>query len=199
MASANPKGARAWLKSHIAANREGIEHYLTNGADILEETLEDVFPYTGGALPPKLDGIASIILLEWAETDDAALRYLRRIMAGLVRSGEPVPSVWRKLHANILDGTLLVQPSKGRRPLNERRNKLISDLVSELQRRFKVARLANRLNRKGDSALEIIVDELKGLCPSLSTVELDSIETAIIRKQNTELSDPIIGVLKRLT
>jgi hypothetical protein len=199
MGAANPKGARAWLKSHIAANRQALQDYLDSKSDLRVEFLEDAFPYHSGPLPPSLGGIASPLLLQWAETDAAGLSYLRGVMAGLVRSGEPIPELWRDLHAGILDATVSALPVTGRSAVYDRRDELVLLLMSCLQIRFGLPRLANRSSRNGDSAIEIVVDELKGLCTSLSMLTPDSIETAILRRTNAKLADPILGVIDRPT
>ena len=199
MGAADPKGARAWLKSQIAANRQALQDFLASKSDLRAEFLEDAFPYHSGPLPPSLGGIASPLLLQWAETDAAGLSYLRGVMAGLVRSGEPIPAVWPDLHAGILDGTVSTPPVTGRTAVNDRRDELVDLLVSYLQVEFGLSRLANRCSRHGESAIEIVVDELKGLCTSLSMLTPDSIETAILRRTNAKLADPILGVIDRPT
>jgi hypothetical protein len=199
MGAANPKGARAWLKSQIAANRQALQDFLASKSDLRAEFLEDAFPYHSGPLPPSLGGIASPLLLQWAETDAAGLSYLRGVMAGLVRSGEPIPAVWRDLHAGILDGTVSAPPVTGRTAVNDRRDELVMLLVSCLQIWFDLPQLANRCSRNGESAIEIVADELKELCPSLPMLTPDSIERAILRRANAKSSDPILGVIDQPT
>lgn len=199
MGSADPKNARSWLKSYIAANQQALQDFLDSKSDLRKEILEGAFPYHTGPLPPEMDGIVLLLLLQWAETDTAGLRYLREVMAGLVRSGEPIPEVWRELHARILDGTGSVPPITGRTAVYDRRDELLLLLVSCLQIRFGLPRLANRCNRNDESAVEIVVDEFKGLCTSLSMLTIDSVERAILRRARSKSTDPIIGVLDRTT
>ena len=199
MGAADPKGARAWLKSYIAVNRQALQVFLNSQSDLREEMLGDAFPYVSGPPPPKLGGIASPLLLQWAETDTAGLGYLRRVMAGLVRSGEPIPEVWRELHAGILDGTVLAPPVTGRTAVNDRRDELVDLLASYLQVEFGLSRLANRERRRGESAIEIVADELKELCPSLPMLTHDSIERAVLRRARAKSSDPILGVIDQPT
>jgi hypothetical protein len=199
MGSADPKDARSWLKSYIAANRQALQDYLDSKSDLRAEFLRDAFPYHSGPLPPKLGGIASLLLLQWAETDAAGLSYLRLVMAELVRSGEPIPEVWRELHADILDGTASVPSLTGRTVVYDRRDELVLLLVSCLQIWFGLPRLANKFSRNGESAIEIVVDELKGLCTSLSMLTPDSAERAILRRARSKLTDPILGVLDQPT
>ena len=54
MGAADPKGARAWLKSDITVNREALQVFLTSQSDLREEMLGNAFPYVSGPLPPKL-------------------------------------------------------------------------------------------------------------------------------------------------
>jgi hypothetical protein len=199
MGAADPKGARAWLKSYISANQQTFQVFINSKSDLREEELGDAFPYVSGPLPPKLSGIASLLLLQWAETDTAGLSYLRGVMARLVRSGEPIPEVWRELHADILDGTVSARQAKGRVSVNDRRDSLVLRLVCDLQKKFNLPRLANRYSRSGDSAIEIVASELRGLCPSLPMLTPDAIEKAILRRKHAEQVDPIMGVLIHLT
>ena len=199
MGAADPKGARAWLKSDITVNREALQVFLTSQSDLREEMLGNAFPYVSGPLPPELGGIVSLLLLQWAERETAGLSYLRRVMAGLVRSGEPIPEVWRELHAGILDGTVSAPPVTGRTAVNDRRDELVDLLVSYLQMEFGLSLLANECSRHGKSAIEIVADELKELCPSLPMLTPDSIERAILRRANAKSSDPILGVIDQPT
>lgn len=199
MGDADPKGARAWLKSYITANQQALQVFLKSQSDLREEMLGDAFPYMSGPLPKKFGGIASPLLLQWAETDIAGFSYLRRVMAGLVRSGEPIPEVWRELHAGILDGTVSAPPVTGRTAVRDRRDELVVLLVSYLQMEFGLSRLANRCSRHGESAIEIVADELKELCPSLPMLTPDSIERAVLRRANAKSSDPILGVIDQPT
>ena len=199
MGAADPKGARAWLKSDITVNREALQVFLTSQSDLREEMFGNAFPYVSGPLPPELGGIVSLLLLQWAERETAGLSYLRGMMAGLVRSGEPIPEVWRELHARILDGIASVPPVTGRTAVYDRRDELVLLLVSCLQIWFGLQRLANRCSRNGESAIEIVADELKELCPSLPMLTPDSIERAILRRANAKSSDPILGVIDQPT
>ena len=199
MGAADPKGARAWLKSDITVNREALQVFLTSQSDLREEMLGNAFPYVSGPLPPELGGIVSLLLLQWAERETAGLSYLRGMMAGLVRSGEPIPEVWRELHARILDGIASVPPVTGRTAVYDRRDELVLLLVSCLQIWFGLPRLANRCSRNSESAIEIVADELKELCPSLPMLTPDSIERAILRRANAKSSDPILGVIDQPT
>ena len=199
MGAADPKGARAWLKSDITVNREALQDFLSSKSDLREEMLGNAFPYVSGPLPPELGGIVSLLLLQWAERETAGLSYLRGMMAGLVRSGEPIPEVWRELHARILDGIASVPPVTGRTAVYDRRDELVLLLVSCLQIWFGLPGLANRCSRNGESAIEIVADELKDLCPSLRMLTPDSIERAILRRANAKSSDPILGVIDQPT
>lgn len=199
MGAADPIGARKWLKTYVAENRHVLQAFLNSRSNLREEMLGDAFPYVSGALPPNLGGIVSQLLLRWAETDAAALSYVRRIMAGLVRSGEPVPLAWRKLQADILDGTVSVPSKTGRPVVYDRRDELVLLLVSYLQLEFGLPKLANTCSRRGESAIEIIAAELKSLCPSLQMLTLDAIARAIKRRADTKSSDPILGVIDQPT
>ena len=186
-------------ESDITVNREALQVFLTSQSDLREEMLGNAFPYVSGPLPPELGGIVSLLLLQWAERETAGLSYLRGMMAGLVRSGEPIPEVWRELHARILDGIASVPPVTGRTAVYDRRDELVLLLVSCLQILFGLPRLANRCSRNGESAIEIVADELKELCPSLPMLTPDSIERAILRRANAKSSDPILGVIDQPT
>lgn len=199
MGSVDPKDARTWLKNYIAANQQALEDFLDSKSDLRKEVLEGAFPYHSGPLPPELSGIVSLLLLQWAETETAGLSYLRGVMAGLVRSGEPIPEVWRELHVRILDGKASVPPVTGRTVVYDRRDELVLLLVSCLQIWFGLPRLANRFSRNGESAVEIVVDELKVLCKSLSMLTLDSAEKAILRRARSKSTDPILSLLDRTT
>jgi hypothetical protein len=197
-----PVKPRAWLQGVVAANQRALERFLCSEMDLREELLDIAFPYQSGPLPPQLDGIAALALLHWAETTSAGFWFLRKVMGRLVRSGEPVPEAWRDLHAGILDGTA-TEPSgkKGRPSVNDRRDELIALFVTILQVQFALPRLANALNRNGESAIEIVHDELKGLCLScgFQMPAPDSIEKAVGRRENARLADPIIGVIDNQT
>lgn len=199
METAYPERARDWLITYIAANQQALQAFLNSESDLRAEIMRDVFPYAAGPLPPKLGGIASLLLLRWAETDSSGLSYLREVMAALVRSGEPIPEIWRELHARILDGTISVTPVTGRAVVNDRRDELLLVLVSFLHKEFGLSRLANKCSRHGESAIEIAADELKGLCPSLTMLTLDSIERAILRRASTKSFDAILGIIDNPT
>jgi hypothetical protein len=199
MGSANPEGARAWLKSYLAANQQALEDFLNSKSDLRKEFLEGAFPYHSGPLPGELGGIATPLLLQWAETETAGLSYLRGVMAGLVRSGKPIPEVWCELHARILDGTASAPKVKSRGSVNDRRDELVLLLVTILQSNFGLTRNSNPLSQKGESAIEIVVDELKPICRSLSMVAPSSVETAISRRAKARSVDPILAVVDQPT
>lgn len=199
MEKADPVGARAWLKNQITANRGAFHSFLGDRTDMREELLAERFPYKSGPLPPIFMGIASVLLLNLAETDRSGYAFLSKVMARLVRSGEPIPEIWREMHANILEGQATLPKAKGRSSEHNRRNDLVLLLTTYLQQRFQLPILANKCNRNGDSAIEIVVDELGGLCPSLPMLELDSLEKAINRRKKAKLADPILGILDRPT
>jgi len=200
MVGADPVGARAWLKGEITANRVALHRLLHgNRSDMREELLAERFPYKSGPLPPIFGGIASVLLLNLAETDLSGYAFLRKVMARLVRSGEPIPEVWREMHANILEGQATLPQAKGRPSKHNRRNDLVLLLMSSLQKKFRLPILASKSNRNGDSAIEIVVDELGWLCPSLLMLEADSLETAVNRRKQAKLADPILGIFDRPT
>lgn len=198
--STKAKAARSWLREKIASNEQAYKDFLADKSDIREQILNDLLPYQRGPLPPEIGGIILPLLLSWAETTVAGHHFLRRLIAGLVRCGEPVPEAWREFHANVLDGTTVELPSpKGRKAVNERRDEVIGLLVSVLQIQFDLPRLANGYSRSGNSALEIVKDELSSVLPSLRSVQLDALEKAILRTARDRLSDPILGVMDRRT
>lgn len=195
MDKADPVGARAWLRIIISGNKEAFEKFLNDQSDLREELLAQRFPYESGPLPPKFGGIASILLLNWAKTDIAGHSYLRKVLARLVRSGEPVPEIWRALHADIIEGAVKIPQAKGRRAVHNRRDELVSLLTSLLQHKFNLPLSANGLSRKGESAIEIVVNELAGLCPSIQMLELGSLEKAIQRRKQDKAADTILAIL----
>ena len=103
-------------------------------------------------------------------------------------------------HANVLDGTT-VEPRlpKGRKAVHERRNEIIALLVTVLQIKFGLPRLANPISRTGESALEIVKDKLVGLLPDLRAIEVDALEKAIMRRTKDHMTDPILGVMAHRT
>ena len=157
----DPVAARAWLKRMLITNHKALENFLNSPGDLREELLDAVFPYRSGPLPAQLDGIASIALLHWAQTTASGFNLVRKVIAGLVRSSQPVPEIWRNLHAGIVDGTIKAPIGKKGRPVtNERRDELVLLLVTMLQLQFALPRLANPTNRSGESAIEIVKGEL---------------------------------------
>ena len=196
----NAQAARAWLRGHLDANAQAFKDFLADKADIRQLVLTATFPYQGGPLPPEISGIVLPLLLSWAKTSVAGHQFLRGLIAGLVRSGEPVPDVWRGFHADVLDGTTREPPSpKGRKAVHEQRDELISLLVTILQIRFDLPRLANTANRNGESALEIVKVELAGVLPDLNLLEVDALEKAITRRAKNYETDPILSVISQRT
>ena len=198
--STNAQAAQAWLRAHLDSHSEAFKEFLADGTDIRQLILADAFPYKSGSLPPEISGIVLLLLLQWAETTIAGHHFLRRIIAGLVRSGEPVPDDWRSFHANVLDGsTVTPPPTKGRIAVNERRDGLISVLVTVLQIRFDLPRLANPTSRNGETALEIVKAELETVFTDLQMVEIDALEKALQRQEQKATVDPILSVMNRRT
>jgi hypothetical protein len=198
--ASSAQAARQWLQEHLASHELAFKDFLADAIDIRQLVLEYEFPYQPGPLPPVLSGIVLPLLLSWAETTVAGHYFLRRIIAGLVRSSEPVPEAWRKFHGDVLDGTTLEPPSpKGRKAVHEQRNELIALLVVVLQIQFGLPRLANPTRRTGDSALEIVKDELVGLLPDLRAIEVDALERAMMRRTKDHMTDPILGVIAHRT
>lgn len=196
----NAQAARVWLRKHLDANAKAFKDFLADETDIRQLVLTAAFPYQAGPLPPGISGIVLPLLLSWAETTVAGHQFLRRLIAGLVRSGEPVPDVWRGFHADVLDGTTREPPSsKGRKAVHEQRDELISLMVTILQIRFDLPRLANPANRNGESALEIVKVELAGILPDLNLIEVDALEKAIMRRAKDYKTDPILNVMGRRT
>jgi hypothetical protein len=196
----NAKAARAWLREHLEANAQAFKDFLSDETDIRQFILTAAFPYQAGPLPPEISGIVLPLLLSWAETTVAGHQFLRSLIAGLVRSGEPVPDALRGFHADVLDGTTREPPSaKGRKAVNERRDELIALMVTILQIRFNLPRLANPTNRNGESALEIVKVELVGVLPELNLIEVDALERAIMRRAKDYTTDPILSVMGRRT
>jgi hypothetical protein len=151
-------------------------------------------------LPAQLNGIASIALLHWAQTTVSGFNFLRKVIAGLVRSSQPVPEIWRNLHAGIMDGTITEPIGKKGRPVaNERRDELVLLLVTMLQVQFALPRLANPTNRRGDSAIEIVKCELLASSLDLGLAALGSIERSLQRRESVRSSDTIVGVIDRQT
>ena len=195
-----PEAARSWLRRQLQTNHKALENFLKSSDDLGEEFLDAAFPYRSGPLPAQLGGIASIALLHWAQTTASGLNFLRKVIAGLLRSSQPVPEIWRNLHAGIVDGTITAPiGKKGRRVANERRDELVLLLVTMLQVQFALPRLANRTNRSGESAIEIVESELlaSSLEPWLPAP--DSIETSLRRRETVRSSEPIVGVIDRQT
>ena len=203
----DPKGARTWLHDYISSKQKMLKDYRDSNVDLREELLADMFPYLSGPFPSMLSGIASLhlldwdkSLLEWAEETTAGYNFLRKVIADLVRSGQPVPKVWRHLGAGIIDGSITAPSERqGRGFSNDRRDELETILLIKLQSKFNLVRLANPLSRSGDSAIEIMHAELSQIWPNLKMVQLESIEKAILRRQKTRSSDPIIGGIDRQT
>jgi hypothetical protein len=161
--------ARAWLHSFISQNEQTLKDFCSSKVDLREQILSEAFPYKSGPLPDQFGGLACLLMRRWAETTEGGFSFLRKIIAGLVRSREPVPEEWRYLHAGILDGTINGPETKkkGRPPINARRDDLLSLVVMILQENYNLPRLANRASRdhsplssKGTSAIEIAADEL---------------------------------------
>lgn len=191
----DPNAARAWLRDVLSSNKTTLQRYLHDKADPSEEVLAKVFPYQSGPLPAQLDGIALLLLLNWAETTPAGFSFLRNIIAGLVRSGQPVPEAWRDLHAGIVDGSVTAPSAgEGRHPVNQRRDELVLWLVIMMQDKFGLPRLANALSRHGASAIEIVTDELNEHL-GLSFPALGSIEKALDRREKARSADPIFRVI----
>lgn len=194
-----PDAARDWLSGVLSVNKTTLQRYLENKADPIEEVLAELFPYQSGPLPAQLDGIALLLLLNWAEKTPAGFSFLRKIIAGLVRSGQPVPEAWRDLHAGIVDGSVTAPSAgKGRPPVNQRRDELVLLLVIMMQDQFGLPRLSNRVNRHGAGVLKIVTDELKAHL-GLRFSDLDSIDKALARRKKARAADPVIGVLDRWT
>lgn len=197
---ATANDARLWLRGVLESMHAEITDFITSDVDLNLEILSEEFPYRSGALPPELGGIASLILVQWAEETPSGFTFLRNILAGLVRSGEPVPGAWCEFHAGILDGTITAPVVKsGRSAVNDRRDELISLFVEILQQKFGLPQLANPLNRYGESALEIVRNELKPFCPGLAMVQLDALQKAIARRVTNKMGDPIRSVLDHRT
>lgn len=196
----DPVAARAWLKRMLITNHKALENFLNSPDDLREELLDAVFPYRSGPLPAQLDGIASIALLDWAQTTASGFNFLRKVIAGLVRSSQPVPEIWRNLHAGIVDGTIKAPIGKKGRPVaNERRDELVLLLVTMLQLQFALPRLANPTNRSGESAIEIVKGELLASSLELRLAALGSIERSLQRREAVRSSDTIVGVIDRQT
>jgi hypothetical protein len=190
--------ARAWLKSYIAENRPALVEFLNSDRALAEDHLAKAFPYEGGPLPAQLGGIVSILLLQWAETTTAGFWYLRRVMGRLVRSGEPVPELWRNLHAGILDGTITEPITKGGRgSVNERRDNLAERLAVVLKNKFGLPWENNSLNQRGQSAVSIVHAELSELAPNLSMIKPESLAKRIRDRKKDGDQDPIISLLNR--
>jgi hypothetical protein len=83
--------------------------------------------------------------------------------------------------------------------VHERRNEIIALLVTVLQIKFGLPRLANPISRTGESALEIVKDKLVGLLPDLRAIEVDALEKAIMRRTKDHMTDPILGVMAHRT
>lgn len=198
--STDAQAARSWLRRHLASHSEAFKEFLADDTEIRQLILEDAFPYESGPLPREISGVVLPLLLHWAETTIAGHHFLRRIIAGLVRSGEPVPDDWRSFHASVLDGSTVEPPRpKGRAAANARRNELISLLVTLLQIRFNLPRLANSTSRNGDTALEIVKGELETFFTDLQMVEIDALEKALKRQGERASEDPILSVIDRRT
>ncbi|MDV7201480.1 hypothetical protein RYZ18_09090 [Roseovarius sp. 10] len=198
--SASAQAAREWLKKHLASKADAYKDFIANKADMQLLILSDAFPYKSGPLPPQISGIVLPILLRWGETTIAGHHFLRRLIAGLVHSGEPVPEIWRDFHAGVIAGSLVEpSPSKGRKQVNQQRDEIISLLVDILQMRFDLPRLTNAANRTGESALEIVKDELTNVLPELGNIEVDALEQALIRRKAYHREDPILGTMNHLT
>jgi hypothetical protein len=197
---ADPVAARVWLKGKLSANKTALEGFLESRVDLREDLLDSFFPYQSGPLPAQLDGIASLLLLHWAKTTVPGFSFLRKVIARMVRNSQPVPEVWRDLHAGILDETVIAPAGKKGRPVaNERRDELVLLLVTKLQVKFSLPRLANYTNRSGKSAIEMVTHELKAASLIVTFPELDSIETALLRIEAARPADPIIGTIDRQT
>ncbi len=104
--STTAQAARSWLEEHLASHTPAFKDFLADKADIRQLFLADAFRYQSRPLPPAISGIVLLLLLSWAEITVAGHHFLRRLIAGLVRGGEPVPEAWRAFHANVLDGHL---------------------------------------------------------------------------------------------
>lgn len=201
----DPVAAREWLHRFISQNEQALKDFYGSKVDLREQLLSEAFPYKSGPLPDQFGGLACLLLLRWAETTAGGFSFLRKIIAGLVRSREPVPEEWRCLHAGIIDGTINGPETKknGRPPINTRRDDLLLLLVMVLQENYNLPRLANRasrdnspLNSNGTSAIEIAADELKVVW---GTIEPDAIERAVNRHDDLRAVDPIISILDRRT
>lgn len=198
--STNAQEARAWLRGLLVSHSEAFKEFREDGTDTRQLILADAFPYESGPLPREISGIVLPLLLQWAETTIGGHQFLRRIISGLVRSGEPVPDDWRSFHANVLDGsTVEPSPPKGRAAVNERRDELISFLVTLLQIRFNLPQLANPTSRNGETALEIVKAELETVFTDLQMVEIDALEKAMQRLEQKASVDPILSVMDRRT
>lgn len=196
----NPKAARAWLKGVITANQKEMKGFLEDKLDLREEFLNELFMYRSGGLTPAYEGLASLWLLELARTTPAGYNFLRKLIAELVRNRESVPEVWREMHAGILDGSN-EQPgiNTGRPAVHERRDELLEILIKLLQIKFGLPRLSNDLNLSGNSAIEIVFDELSPYCRSLSMVMPKSVEMSVRRGEIKKSADPILRIINRPT
>ena len=198
--SASAQAAREWLKKHLASKADAYKDFIANKADMQLLILSDAFPYNSGPLPPHISGIVLPLLLMWGETTIAGHHFLRRLIAGLVRSGEPVPEIWREFHAGVLAGSMVEpSPPKGRKPVTHQRDEIISLLVDILQIRFDLPRLTNATSRRGDTALEIVKNELARVLPELGNIEVDALERAIARRAAAREGDPILGIIDHRT
>lgn len=194
------KAAREWLHNHLALNTEAYKRFIESKEDIRLLILNDAFPYNTGPLPPQISGLVLPLLLRLGETTTAGHQFLRHLIAELVRSGEPVPDIWRKFHAGVLDGSKVEPlPPRGRKPSNHKRDEVILLLLDILQIRFGLPQLANPKKRPDESALEIIKDELKSVLPGLGNIEVDALRLAITRRRKLRERDPIIGLVDHRT
>lgn len=198
--SASAQAAREWLRKHLASNADAYKDFTAKKTDIQLFILSDAYPYNSGPLPPRISGIVLLLLLQWGENTIAGHRFLRCLIAGLVRSGEAVPDIWRKFHAGVLDGSIIEPPPpRGRKSVNHQRDEIILLLVLVLQTGFALPRLTNYGSRRGDSALEIVKDELAHILPELGNIEVDALERAINRRAVARNRDPILATIDHRT
>lgn len=198
--SAAGQAAREWLKKQLASNADAYKDFIKNKTNIQLFILNDAFPYNSGPLPPKISGLVLPLMLTWGETTTAGHHFLRCLIAGLVRSGEPVPNLWSEFHAGVLDGSVVEPPPRrGRKSVNHQRDEIILLLLDILQVKFGLPKLANPYNRVGESALEIIQNELKSVFPELGNIEVDALRQVVTRRRKDREKDPIIGLIDHET
>lgn len=182
---ADPAGAKAWLDSVVTSKSDAFEEFLSGVGyvNLDEEFLNIRFPYLPPVANDSLVGIAPMYLLAASKDDVAAFRFIRKVIAYRLVSGEPIPQEWHNLHVGIVAGTMTEPKKKGRPKLHERRDELLRIVAHYLQEIFEVDLLADEDNLRGDSAIEIMSSALAKICPGLNAITLKGIEQAIVRRK----------------